>query len=220
MKRRLTILFVLNLLAIGGVGAQQLYKSVGPDGKVTYTDRPPVDASTKVSVMKSFVLRPVEAPPPPSLSSSLPPPGTEEAKRAAATAGPAKPGMSLEVEQAVAGVMGLVDLLRRSEGVCSKTVLPSSGRYAATLAKWRERNATFLQKQQRILMEVMSPSLRAALQAAVADKTDKILVPVSAAQAPLRQAWCEKGFDDVDSGMHDIANKPALSIPLITYTPR
>jgi hypothetical protein len=224
MNQRTLTLLALYFLASGGVAAQQLYKSVGPDGKVTYTDRPPAgDASAKVSVMKSYILRPVDAPPPPSLSSALPVPAGDAAKKAAtdaAAAGTGKTGMSLEVEQAVAGVLSLSELFRRSEEVCSRGLAPGSKRYPIVLAKWRERNATFLKKQQKILMEVISPALRAALQSAVDEKNDKVLQPVSAAQPGVRAKWCDKGFDDLDAGMHDIANNPALSVPLITYTAR
>jgi hypothetical protein len=220
MNYKTTILLLLYLIAGGEAAAQQLYKSVGPDGKVTYTDRPPAgEASAKVSVMKSYVLRPLDAPPPPSLSSGLPPPSADAVRRASATPAAAsapKEGVPLEVEQAVAGVLGLSELFRRSEDLCSKSV--PGQRYANSLGKWRERNASFLQKEKHILMTVLTPTLRAALQAAVNEKNDKVLAPVASAQPAARQKWCEKGFDDVDSGMHDVANNAALSIPLITFT--
>jgi hypothetical protein len=216
MTYKTAILLLLHLFAASEVAAQQLYKSIGPDGKVTYTDRPPAgDASAKISVMKSYVLRPMEAPPP-SLTSALPAPSADAAKRAGAASAAASAGMSLEVEHAVAGVLGLSELFRSSEELCSKSV--ATRRYALSLAKWRERNATLLQKQQRILMTAFTPTLRAALQAAVTDKNDKVLAPVAVAPAPVRQKWCDKGFDDVDAGLHDIANNATLSVPLITYS--
>lgn len=44
MKR----LAVVMSLALAGMPAMALYKVVGPDGKVTYTDRPPVETGSKV----------------------------------------------------------------------------------------------------------------------------------------------------------------------------
>jgi glutaredoxin len=40
--------FLLTLLLAAGVQAQQLYKWVGPDGKVTYSDTPPPSAAKQV----------------------------------------------------------------------------------------------------------------------------------------------------------------------------
>ncbi|UUZ46702.1 DUF4124 domain-containing protein [Massilia sp. B-10] len=44
-----------------GVLAQQMYKVVGADGKITYSDRPAYEKANKLSVMKSYTLRPVES---------------------------------------------------------------------------------------------------------------------------------------------------------------
>lgn len=53
-RRRLTraatgSLLGLILLAASGLGAQTIYRSVGPDGKVTFSDRPPPAAASKGS---------------------------------------------------------------------------------------------------------------------------------------------------------------------------
>ena len=47
MKR----LALMCCLALASVPALALYKVVGPDGKVTYTDRPPVDTTARVSTL-------------------------------------------------------------------------------------------------------------------------------------------------------------------------
>ena len=47
MKRILQSCSILLLLCVGSANAQ-LYKSVGPDGKVTYSDTPPASVVTKV----------------------------------------------------------------------------------------------------------------------------------------------------------------------------
>lgn len=40
MRDRLAVLFAVLALGTTGAGAQKLYKHVGPDGSVVYTDRP------------------------------------------------------------------------------------------------------------------------------------------------------------------------------------
>lgn len=47
---------VLALLAAGSAQAQQIYRIVGPDGKVTFTDKPPVpDGRSKISTVASSI---------------------------------------------------------------------------------------------------------------------------------------------------------------------
>ncbi len=227
MNYRLLFLLTVSLVAMGTATAQQMYKSVGPDGKITYSDRPSDSASAKVSVMKSYVLRPVDQAPPAlaagasaSASAAAATDGAHGAKKAApAGTAPAllKGGIPLEVEKAVAGVMLLADLFRRSELLCSAALPTSSQRYNNSLSKWRDRNASFLDKQKHILMEVVSPIQRAALQSTVADTNERSMEKVASAPIAARIKWCDKGFIDVDSGQHDIANSPALSVPLITF---
>lgn len=43
---------LLVILACGAAQAQGVYRSVGPDGRVTFSDRPPVDASARPSALK------------------------------------------------------------------------------------------------------------------------------------------------------------------------
>lgn len=50
-RRRHLALSALMLLSAATPWAQAQYKVVGPDGRVTYTDRPPVEASSRVQAM-------------------------------------------------------------------------------------------------------------------------------------------------------------------------
>lgn len=59
MKRILHSCSILMLLCVGSANAQ-LYKWVGPDGKVTYSDTPPASAVTKVET-KSLTIGDVSA---------------------------------------------------------------------------------------------------------------------------------------------------------------
>lgn len=54
LVRRLSALAVAALLA-APLGAQQLYKSVGPDGRVQYSDRPPVSGQKAEKVTASRI---------------------------------------------------------------------------------------------------------------------------------------------------------------------
>lgn len=210
MKKRLLLLPVL-CLAAGLCAAQsQLYKIVGPDGKVTFSDKPPVDASAKISVMKSNVLRPVEGTTLPSFPSPA----------ALASAKPVTSGSSAELDQALLVVMGMVEITRKVEPMCSSSAPISAKRLALGIRNWNQRNATFIEQQRRILMEVVTPAKRAALQARLASKTEQAVVELQSLSPEGRVKWCERLVANLSSDENDIANVPAVSVPLITNRPR
>jgi hypothetical protein len=207
MKKRLLLLPVLFLAAGLGVAQSQLYKIVGPDGKVTFSDKPPADASAKISVMKSNVLRPIEATTLPSFPSP-------------ASAKPVASGTSAELDQALLVVMGMVEITRKVEPMCSTSAPISAKRLALGIRNWNQRNATFIEQQKRILMEVVTPAKRAALQARLAAKTEQAVVELQSLSPEGRVKWCERLVANLSSDENDIANVPAVSVPLITNRPR
>lgn len=218
MNKRLLLLPVLCLASGLGLAQSQLYKSVGPDGKVTFSDKPPVEASAKVSVMKSNVLRPVESgvapsfPSPSSLSSAKPAPPA--ATNTLPYSSPA------ELDQALLVVMGMVEITRKVEPLCSSTAPLTARRLGAGIRNWNQRNATFVEQQRRILMEVVTPMKRASLQARLAAKTEQAIVELNSLSTEGRVKWCERLISNLSSDENDIANVPAVSVPLITNRPR
>ncbi len=218
MNKRLSLLLILCLASGLGMAQSQLYKSVGPDGKVTFSDKPPADASAKVSVMKSSVLRPVESGATPSFPS---PSALSSAKPAAPAAANALPYSSpAELDQALLVVMGMVEITRKVEPTCSATAPLMARRLGAGIRKWNERNATFVEQQRRILMEVVTPMKRASLQARLAAKTEQAVVELNSLSTEGRIKWCERLIANLSSDENDIANVPAVSVPLITNRPR
>jgi len=83
--------------------AQQLYKVGGPDGKITFSDKPQITEKSKLSVMRANSIQPVEPPARAPVAG-----GVRPAKRAAA-AGP-MPEVSHEVEEAMLVILGFTSL--------------------------------------------------------------------------------------------------------------
>jgi hypothetical protein len=217
MNKRPLLLLVLSLAMASGMAAPQLYKSVGPDGKVTFSDKPPADPKAKISVLKSSVMTPLEStvvPPFPTPSSLAGP------KSSAPADGAAPYSSAVELDQAVLVVMGLVEITRKVEPICTSIAPLTAKRLAAAIKGWNMRNATFIQQQQRILMEVMTPAKRASLQAKTTSKTEQSVVEVSSLGTEGRVKWCERVIANLSSEDNDIANVPAVSVPLITNKPR
>ncbi len=210
------LLLVLLSTTAAGVDAQQLYKSVGPDGKVTFSDRPP-GGSGKISVMRSSVLRPMEADAP---ASAIPPtlrlPVTPASPRSAGAAAAVHAPSTPELEEAVSAVMLLAEVAKRFEPLCSANPV-SAKQYSVAVNGWRTRNANFISQHARILMEVLDPIRRSALQAKVNARITEALAQVSSLNPSWRSKWCERAVLDMTSGTNDVANNPTVAVPLITY---
>lgn len=208
MSTNKLLLILLSAAAASGADAQQLYKQVGPDGKVTFTDRQP-SGNGKVSVMRSNVLRPLEPDAPPASKITVNPKSGD---------GPAfaPNGSRAELEEAVSAVMLLSEVARKFDPICSPT--PQAAKeYSVAVNAWRMRNSNFLQLHTRILMQVIDPTRRAQMQGKIGGRVDEALAEVTRLNPAWRAKWCDKSILDMTSGSNDIANNAAVAVPLITY---
>ncbi len=198
------VVLIIGCLLASGALAQQMYKVVGPDGKVTYSDRPQYEKANKLSVMRSYTLRPVEQPAP-------------AAPKTGATGVAIDPNATItaDVEEAMVNIMNMNQIAVQHLHMCSGPG-GQGGNYAAATSNWRKRNAPYIEQQKRLLMEVMSPVKRAEMN----DRSQAAVTEMSRAIPPTpqgRKAWCDGAVAELDSKRADI-NKPAmLSIPITTY---
>jgi hypothetical protein len=206
MNKALPILLLTGCAAASSAGAQQLYKSVGPDGKVIFSDRPLNNApNAKVSTMKSYVLRPVETP------------GQKAPDDKAQVVLQAVPDSAVtpEIEETMLKIMELVDFGRKFEPFCAASEA-SSKSFAAAHKGWLKRNALYIEHQKRLLMEVVSPTRRAELQKKLAVRVGQgPLKPVGTPAA--RVEWCNSVVVELNSGHSDIIKPALLAVPLPTY---
>lgn len=188
--------------------AQQMYKSVGPDGKITFTDRPAVDTSVKLSVMRSNTLRALPAP------VRKPEPAPRRAEILPAAEGPVE--ITPEIEEAMISVMGLADFGRRFESFCDDTPADAKA-FTSANYEWKKRNADALEQQKRLLTEVVSPFKRANLverqQALLSDEIGKAAARTPAA----RKEWCDSVVAELNSGRSDIDKPAMMAIPIVRY---
>lgn len=206
---KIFLFVVLGSVTLSSAFGQQMYKVVGPDGKITFSDRPALEKSKKTSVMRSFVLRPVE-------ETQAAAAAAEAAKKKDAV--PVDPNATVtpEVEETMVTVMGLVQFGPRFDPMCSKTVEGAKAFSKAT-SLWKRRNAVYVEQQKRLLMEVMSPKKRADLQ----DRATVFLEQELGKGAPKvpagRQEWCDHAIAELDSGRSDINHPAMLAIPITKY---
>lgn len=211
----LRLLFsILLLLPAPAVMAQAIYKVVGPDGKVTFSDRPATDDARKVELLA--------VPPPPKDAAPAESPAARaaeayRAKRAAAAAAPTAappPALSPELAKALMGAMGLEDLVAQSERLCLQTLPTSFKRYNAAAVDWGKRNMPALARS-RSLAQTMTAEQRIKLTAMVKEQTASSLAVVEKAPAAARIKWCDQSVDEINQGKLDVANKRAVWEPLM-----
>jgi len=206
MNKLTSILMMSTLTAAGSVEAQQLYKSVGPDGKVVFSDRPANDAKAKVSTMQSYVLRPVEAP-------------VAKKEAVAKVESPADfvndALVTPEHEETMLKIMELVDFGRKFEPFCSASDV-SAKAFSAAHKAWLRRNALYIEHQKRLLMEVVTPTRRLAMQNKLAARVGQLTLKPAASTAA-RTEWCNSISSELNSGGSDIVKPAFLAIPLPIY---
>ncbi len=215
-----TLFFILvSACAFPCALAQQLFKVVGPDGKVTFSDKPPLQKAGKVSVMHSYTLRPYVTPQSPAELAAA-----AAAKKAAAAevalAGPGVPRpapvLTQEVEDAIVTVMGQVEFSRRFYNFCN-TSLSGAKAFSQAARTWKERNAAPIGHQNRLLMEVVSPSKRDELLGKVATLLDEESGKIAARSPKERQAWCAGAVAELNSGKADIVQPAMMAVPIVPY---
>lgn len=189
--------------------AQQLYKVVGPDGKITFSDKPQITEKSKLSVMRANSIQPVEPP------ARAPVPGGVRPGKRAAAAGP-MPEVSPEVEEAMLVILGFTSLERKYEHFCvaNETVLKS---FVSANQGWRQRNAPYIEQQKRLMMEVFSPRRRSELLGREAEVMIAQYGNLKAATPGARVEWCAEMVTLLNGGTVDIKLPAMLTIPITPY---
>lgn len=198
-------------IVLPSVQAQQLYKSVGPDGKIIFSDKPSIHESNKLSVMKAYTLRPIEM----AREASPVSGATTRGGRESRTAGP-RPVVPPEIEAVMLTVMAMVALERKFEHVCAPK-LAAARAFASATRGWRKRNIAYVEQQKRLLMEVMSPHKRAELLERDAQSLRDLHAKVQARGPGERIEWCESTAAHLSGGKGDLNNPAMLAIIITPY---
>lgn len=234
MNCKIFLVMAITMTAGCATVAQTIYKSVGPDGKPVYSDKPPVSADASTTV----VGRPAKpAAAGPSTDASLRPanaPLVQESTDAAERKGGAKKArptdtssgqstpmtkMPLDpaVDKAMIGVMGLEDLVRQMDDLCTRTLPTSFKKYNTASTNWNQRNAEIVAQQRRVLADTATPAERRLIEAGVKAKTQQAMAAVINAPMASKIKWCDQSAEEINNGALDPRNKPNLSNPLMNY---
>jgi hypothetical protein len=196
-------LFLLTVLAAGSASAQ-LYKIVGPDGKISYSDRPPMEASAKVTVLKGGKAVPASAPASASVSAS-----------AAASAASAAPKDTMKVLAAnpalvtgIATVLDISELVNQSLQSCA--AFPNAKTYVAAKEAWTLRNGPILSHHRSVFDALYPAADQASLKKGIVERVGKTLEQVAGVNEASRIQWCDKSMEEVRSGKMDLASRDGI----------
>lgn len=222
MSLRALFFSLLLLFPAITVQAQAIYKVVGPDGRVVFSDKPPADAGADVRVIEGGFERKQPAVAVPAAVAASPEASRTMAKQAGAAqpkpqSQPAQAVIDPALAGAVFGVMGFEDLVLQTERICTQTLPSSFKRYSGATQVWRQRNTSVLARYQQALTKTITPAQRKQFEAEVKARNEKSLAPVVKAPVASRISWCDKSGVLIGKGDMDVHNKPALAGPLLSY---
>jgi len=176
------------------------YRIVGPDGKVTYSDRKPTDPQLKTRELGKTVNAPLLAPvsepfdlhPAASLTSvnraahasMLPSDGV--APPVDISGKPFPPGLP----EAIFDVMMHQFFVQTLVENCSRLQPAFAERYQGAVRNWRNRNADILATSNRVAFTRFSAEQRDVLRATARTRLAQLLAPATASDAE-KVAWCE-----------------------------
>lgn len=185
----------------GDVWAQRVYKSVGPDGKVTFTDRPPAGQEPAAA-------QGAAAPAAPAAPSAPSAPGAVAAPAAAPAAAQLEPAL----EKAILVLAGFESIVNEYADLCVKTLPTSFKKYQGAADDWRQRHVTLLARQNAVMRDHLSPAQRASMRSAVQFKTRGMMAPVHAANTAQRIKWCDDNTLEVSGGKVDLAGNHVAAL--------
>jgi len=215
------------LVITAAAQAQGVYKTIGPDGKVIYTDTPPGGERTYSSTKPPAPAAKAPTGPAARAGDASAPERSAYAKKAgraepagAAPAPAVSPNVqeSKALERAVIGVLGLEDLVLRTEKLCNQTLPTSMGKYSGAVDGWKQRNGGAAAKARTVLADAFTSAERQLIETGLRFRNESTLTQVAQASAHQRIQWCDQSAGEINAGKLD--PKANLTGPIFGYRGR
>ena len=206
MKRLHRLLPVTLLAAMLAAGAAEplppgpTYRIVGPDGKVTFSDRKPTDPQLKTRELGKTVAAPLLGPgnepfdlrPATTLAPARPAAGDGLAPQVDISGKPFPPGLP----DAILDVVVHQFFVQTMMETCSRQRPAFAERYQGGVRNWRDRNADILSKSNRITFARFSAEQRDMLRATGRARLGQLLPQAGASDAD-KALWCDRMSSDL-----------------------
>ena len=181
--------------------AEPTWRSVGPDGKVIFSDRKPTDPALRTRELGQVVTAPLVTPgtqpfdlhPATTLPPAAPRGAADGTTPAVDVSGkPFPPGMP----DAILDVMVHQYFVQTLNETCSRLRPALSERYQVGVRNWRDRNAEILDKSNRITFARFTGEQRDTLRATARARLGQ-LVPAHDMPEADKAAWCDRMGTDL-----------------------
>ncbi len=222
MKRLQRLLPAALLAALFGVqAADPTYRIVGPDGKITFSDRKPTDPQVHARALGQVVTAPLLAPAtapfdlrPATAAPPIARPASGDAPPVDVYGKPFPPGLP----EAILDVLVHQFFVQTLVETCDR-VRPGLGdRYRMSVFNWRERNAEILAKSNRIAFARFTGEQRDVLRTTSRVRLETLLPPPEAAPEAKIQ-WCDKMATDLTRRQFELVGDMRVAPILYAETP-
>jgi len=228
MKPLLRLLPVALLAALVGARAATpgpasdgpTYRIIGPDGKVTFSDRKPTDPQLRARELgqtvaapllapsaQPFDLHPATSPPPssrPNANDGLAPPVDVSGR-------PFPPGLP----DAILDVLVHQFFVQTLMETCSRLRPAFTERYQGGVRNWRDRNAEILDKSNRITFTRFTGEQRDTLRATGRARLAQLIPSRDQPEAD-RMAWCDRMSTDLARRQFELVGDMRVA-PILYY---
>ena len=176
------------------------YRIIGPDGKVTYSDRKPTDPQQRTRELGRTTTAPLLAPATgpfdlhasSSASSARPVVGDGQTPAVDVSGRPFPPGLP----EAVLDVLVHQFFVQSLVETCGRQRPAFLDRYQGGVRNWRDRNAEILDKSNRVTFARFTGEQRDTLRATARARLATVMPPPGTSDAE-RATWCDRMSTDL-----------------------
>jgi hypothetical protein len=206
--------------------ASQVYRSVGPDGRITFSDRAPKDAGVHTSIVVRQAASGAVVLPPPVTAitpwNSL----TVDARRGIVPAVPlgetaASPSVvTVALVDALSAVLARVELVQTMRLVCVRNMPAAAATYDDAARHWQERNAAVVAKTDRVMAAAFDGPPRNKILANSHTRLLGILTALASSSTEAKLQWCDQSAEAISHGALDLQGAASVAAPVMNFTPR
>jgi hypothetical protein len=198
--------------------APPTYRIIGPDGKVTFSDRMPTDPQVRTRALGQKVtaalLAPSTAPFDLHPAAAMPPaarPPVGDAPPLDVSGKPFPPGLP----EAVLDVLVHQFFVQTLVESCDRVRPAFSDRYHGGVRNWRDRNSEILAKSNRITFARFTGEQRDVLRATARARMAQLLPPADAAPED-KMLWCDRTSTDLARHQFDLVGDMRV-VPILYF---
>jgi len=200
----------------------QTYRSVGPDGKITFSDRKPTDPTQQTRQLGQKVTAPLLAPSPepfdlrpaskaPVLHSLV---GEGQVAPVDVGGHPFPPGLP----EAILDVLVHQFFVQSLVETCSRSRPAFTERYQGSVRNWRDRNVDILTKSNHVNFTRFTGEQRDLLRATARQRLAQLMPQPGAPEAE-RNEWCDHMSTDLARRQFELVGDMRVAPLLYVETP-